>query len=144
MSLAASLVAAMVLSSGAVPGNTLHANVRTDQTTASIFAPALDVAPDARKSSSPTLKVLYGSYFALQGLDVYSTVAARGAGAQELNPMMSGDLGQAIAVKAVAGVTTYYAVNQIAKHNRKAAIVMMAILNGVTAAVVANNMKNAK
>ena len=56
---------------------------------------------------------------------------------------MDGNLGQVMAVKAVTGLTTYYAVNRMAKTNKKAAIVTLAILNGVTAAVVAHNLKTA-
>jgi hypothetical protein len=49
-----------------------------------------------------------------------------------------------VAIKAALGVTTYYMVNKMSKKNRKGAIVTMAILNGVTAAVVANNLKNSR
>jgi uncharacterized protein DUF5658 len=107
-------------------------------------APALDSWAYERPSSSPALKVLYGSYGVLQGLDVYSTSAALRGGAREANPLMDTHAGHAIAFKAAIGLSTYYAVNKLSKKNRKAAIVTIAILNGVTAAVVANNMKNSR
>ena len=133
MSLAMSLVAALVLTSGG-DAATPDKIVLTPQ--------ALEL-PRAAPGPSRTLRALYGSYFALQGADVYSTIAARRAGAREVNPVMDGNVGQALAVKAVAGLTTYYAVNRMAKTNKKAAIVTLAILNGVTAAVVAHNLNTA-
>jgi hypothetical protein len=51
---------------------------------------------------------------------------------------------QAATFKAVTTAVTYFATQRIAKKNRKAAIVTLAILNGVTGAVVLNNMKNAR
>jgi hypothetical protein len=147
MSLAMSLVAALVFSSGSHPAaseNRVSADARTEKVEAtSVFVPVLELRPETRGASSSTLKVLYGSYFSLQGLDVYSTAAARRSGAHEVNPMMRGSLGQALAVKTVTGLTTYYAVNRMAKKNKTAAIVTMAVLNGVTAAVVVHNMKAA-
>jgi hypothetical protein len=91
-----------------------------------------------------TVKALFGSYAVLQGLDLYSTSVALKAGAREANPLMQRSTGQAVAIKAALGVTTYYMVNKMSKKNRKGAIVTMAILNGVTAAVVANNLKNSR
>ena len=133
MSSVMSLVAALVLTSGG--------NVATPDKIG-LTPHALEL-PRTAQAPSRTLRALYGSYFALQGADIYSTVVARRAGAREVNPVMDGNVGQAIAVKAVAGLTTYYAVNRMAKTNKKAAIVTMAILNGITAAVVANNIKTA-
>jgi hypothetical protein len=134
MSLAMSLVAALVVTSGgeaSVPEKT------------PVALPLTLELPQDVQGSSRSLRALYGSYFALQGADVYSTVVARRTGAREVNPVMEGTVGQALAVKAIAGLTTYYAINRMAKTNRKAAIVTLAILNGITAAVVANNIKTA-
>jgi hypothetical protein len=91
-----------------------------------------------------SVKGLFGSYAALQGLDIYSTSAALRRGAREANPLMRTSMKQAIAFKAAMNLTTYYVVNKMSRNNRKAAIVTMVILNGVTAAVVANNMRNAR
>lgn len=134
MSLAMPFVAALVFSSG---GN---AAVSDKAWTKGGSTVVLELHPSTRGSSS-VLNVLYGSYFSLQGADVYSTMVARRAGAREINPVMDGNLGQMMAVKAVTGLTTYYAVNRMAKTNKKAAIVTLAILNGVTAAVVVHNLK---
>ena len=134
MSLAMSLVAALVFSSG------VKAPVSDRALRFASGAQILEPRSEVR-GSSPALKTLYVSYFSLQGADVYSTMISRGTGAREVNPIMDGNLGQMMAVKAVTGLTTYYAVNRMAKTNKKAAIVTLAILNGVTAAVVAHNMK---
>ena len=134
MSLAMSLIAALVFSSG------VKAPVSDRALRFASGAQILEPRSEVR-GSSPALKTLYISYFSLQGADVYSTMVARGTGAREVNPIMDGNLGQMMAVKAVTGLTTYYAVNRMAKSNKKAAIVTLAILNGVTAAVVAHNVK---
>jgi hypothetical protein len=134
MSLAMTLVAALVLSP--VDGSAPPRSERMWRN-ASLF----EVQPERREPSA-AMKTLFGSYFALQGADVYSTAAAQRSGAHEINPVMDGNLGQVLAVKALTGLTTYYAVNKMAKTNRKAAIVTLAILNGVTAAVVVHNLKN--
>ena len=145
MSLAMSLVAALVCSSGgnaAAPDQTWRPFATAHQTVTSSVSGGIFERRPARESS-PAIKVLFGSFFALQGADVYSTAVARRAGAREINPVMEGNLGQVMAVKAVTGLTTYYAVTRMAKTNKKAAIVTLAILNGVTAAVVAHNLKTA-
>jgi hypothetical protein len=61
-----------------------------------------------------------------------------------MNPIMDGGSMQMWGVKAATGVGTYFAVRSIAKKSRKGAIVTMLVLNGVTAAVAANNLKNAR
>jgi hypothetical protein len=145
MSLALSLVAALVCSSGgnaAAPEQTWRPFTAHQTVTSSVSGGIFERRP--ARESSPAIKALFGSYFALQGADVYSTAAARRAGAREINPVMEGNLGQVMAVKAVTGLTTYYAVNRMARTNKKAAIVTLAILNGVTAAVVVHNMKTAR
>lgn len=142
----ASLVAALVLSSAvSVAAEDNSAALKAlDTPIAAAAAPALDSWAYERPAMSPALKTLLGSYTVLQGLDVYSTAVARRAGAYEANPVMDGPMGQALAVKAATGALTYYAVHKMAKKNRKAAVITMAVLNGVTAAIVANNMKNAR
>jgi hypothetical protein len=112
---------------------------------AAVTTPVLDSWAYERPSSAPNaLKALYGSYGVLQGLDLYSTSVALKAGAHEMNPVMNGGAAAAAAVKAAMSLTTYYAVHRMAKKNRKGAIVTMAILNGITATVVANNLKNSR
>jgi hypothetical protein len=94
--------------------------------------------------SSAALKALYGSYGALQTLDMVSTIKARQQGAREVNPMMTGSSGQATATKALLAAATMAGVKTIEKKNRTAALVTMIALNVATAAVVMNNYRNAR
>ena len=94
--------------------------------------------------SSASLKALYGSYGALQTLDMVSTIKARQQGAREANPMMTGSYGQASATKVLLAAATVMGVKAIEKKNKKAAVVTMVALNVATAAVVVNNYKNAR
>jgi hypothetical protein len=98
-----------------------------------------------RPVTSPALKaVLFGSHAAVQALDLYSTVLAKRNGAREMNAIMDGGTARMFGVKAATSVATYFAVRSMAKKSRKGAIVTMLVLNGVTAAVAANNLKNAR
>jgi hypothetical protein len=133
MSLAMTLVAALIVSP--VGGGSTPPPPDRMWRNAHLF----DMQPERRESSA-AMKTLFASYFALQAADVYSTAAAQRSGAREINPVMDGNLGQVLAVKAVTGLTTYYAVNKMAKTNRKAAVVALAVLNAVTAAVVVHNL----
>jgi hypothetical protein len=91
------------------------------------------------------LSALYGTYGALQALDVMSTRRALSAGAREGNPLMkSGSMGAMIAVKAAAGVSTIYFTEKLWKKNRVGAVIVMAALNGASAAIVAHNQRNAR
>jgi hypothetical protein len=110
------------------------------------MAPSAAVAAAwGREASTPRpLKVLYMSYGALQGLDMYSTMVARQNGAREVNPMMNIGYAQASVVKGLMVTGTFAAVKNLEKKNRKAAVVTMVALNVVTAAVVANNFRNAR
>lgn len=93
---------------------------------------------------SKSLTALYASYGVLQGLDMYSTIAARRNGAREMNPIMSGSYTQATLVKGLVSAGTMAAVKRIEKKNKKAAAFTMVALNVVTAAVVVNNFRNAR
>jgi hypothetical protein len=110
--------------------------------TAAVAAAWAKEAP--KRPSSAALKALYGSYGALQTLDMVSTIKARQQGAREVNPMMSGNYGQATATKALLAAATMAGVKSIEKKNRKAAFVAMIALNVATAAVVVNNYRNAR
>lgn len=94
--------------------------------------------------SSTALKALYGSYGALQTLDMVSTIQARQRGAREVNPMMAGSYGQASATKVLLAAATVAGVKALEKKNRKAAFVTMIALNVATAAVVVNNYRNVR
>jgi hypothetical protein len=95
-------------------------------------------------SSSKALIALYGSYSALQALDMASTISARNRGAREVNPILAGSYGQATATKALMAGASVAAVQLVAKKSRKAAFVTMIALNVATAAVVMNNVRNAR
>lgn len=91
------------------------------------------------------LSALYGTYGTLQALDVVSTRRALTAGAHERNPVMKGgNLAAMIAVKAAAGASTIYFTERLWKKNRVGAVIVMAALNGATAAIVAHNQRNAR
>ncbi len=81
----------------------------------------------------------------MQALDAHSTYAAINRGGVEANPLMKGVVGNKgamMAVKAgVAASTIWMAERMWKKGNRVGAIATMLIVNGVTAAVVANNYK---
>ena len=96
-----------------------------------------------RGPSPKMLKALYGSYGALQTLDMASTVMARSRGAREVNPMLDSGYGQATATKALMAAASIGAVQLVAKKSRKAAFVTMIALNVATAAVVVSNVRNA-
>jgi Domain of unknown function (DUF5658) len=101
-----------------------------------------------RSSSRPgALLGMYASLGVLQGLDLYSTRRAINAGAQELNPVVgkaAKNTAAMLAVKALSTAGSIYFTERAWKKNRKGAVVLMAIVNGVTAAVVAHNLKNAR
>lgn len=129
-----------------VPASPALASDRVDD---GLAAPSKAVAEawareERQPSSSKTLSALQVSYVGLQGLDVWSTFAARSRGAREVNPIMSGGYGKAAAIKAGLSAGTLLATRAMAKKNRKAAVVSMWLINGVTAAVVANNVRNAR
>jgi hypothetical protein len=104
----------------------------------------LSDGPSARPAALPAM---YATLGLLQALDVYSTRRAMNSGATELNPVMRGSAGHAgtmLAVKALATAGSIFFTERAWKKNRKGAVVLMAVMNGVTAAVVANNMKSTR
>lgn len=109
------------------------------------IAPSVAVARAWKAETRPStpLRGLYVSYGVLQGLDMYSTIAARNNGAREMNPLLDSGYGQAAATKALFAAGTYVAVQKLAKKNKKAAVITMAILNVTSALVVTHNFKNA-
>lgn len=91
------------------------------------------------------LTALYASYGAVQTLELVSTHRAIAAGAAERNPLMkSGNMAAMIGVKAAAGAATIYFAERAWKKNRVGAIVLMAVLNGATAAIAARNLQHAR
>jgi hypothetical protein len=93
------------------------------------------------------LPALYVSLGAVQAWDVYSTSAALKAGAIERNPLVApiaGNSGGMIALKLGTAATTVFFAERLWKKNRVAAIVMMAGINGATAAIAMRNIRNAR
>ena len=102
---------------------------------------------DAPEKRPVALPVLYATFGALQMADAYSTRRAVSAGAVEVNPFMksaAGSNGTMYAVKAASAVGSIYLAEKAWKKNRKGAVILMAVVNGVTAAVVARNLRNAR
>ena len=93
------------------------------------------------------LPVFYASLGVMQAWDVYSTSAAVRAGAREANPAaapFAGNAGSLIALKATTTASTIFFAERMWKKNKAGAIVMLAVINGATAAVSLHNMRNAK
>jgi hypothetical protein len=87
---------------------------------------------------------LYAATVALQALDAHSTMTALKRGAREANPAMQGVVGNRgafVAVKAGAAAASIFLAEKMWRRNRVAAIAMMAVVNGVSAAVVAHNYR---
>jgi hypothetical protein len=100
--------------------------------------------PEARPAGLPVMYVAFG---ALQLADVYSTSRAIDGGAREANPALrsiSRNAGAMIAAKALSSAATIYFAERAWKKNRKGAIVLMAAINGMTAAITARNLRNAR
>lgn len=89
------------------------------------------------------LPMMYAAQVALQALDVHSTYSAINRGGIEANPLMKnvvGNKGAMMAVKVgVAASSIFLAERMWKKGNRVGAVATMLVVNGVTAAVVANN-----
>ena len=93
------------------------------------------------------LPALYVSLGAVQAWDVDSTSAALKAGAIEGNPLVApiaGNSAGMIAMKVGTAATTVFFAERLWKKNRVAAIVMMAGINGATAAIAMRNIRNAR
>ena len=93
------------------------------------------------------LPALYVSLGAMQVFDVYSTRSALKAGAREANAIaapFSGNAGSMLGLKAATTVGTIVFAERLWKKNKVGAIVMLAAINGATAAVSIHNMRNAK
>ena len=102
---------------------------------------------DRAERRPAALTAMYGTLVAVQALDVYTTRRALGAGAQEANPLMrraAGSSGAMLAVKAVSTVGTVFFAERAWKKNRKGAVILMAVINGATAAIAAHNLRNAQ
>ena len=139
----------------------------TLQTTVESPAPAIRIAPIVvEEAASPAvlrdrfapkwtldakrpgaLPAMYAGLGVLHALDLYSTRRAVAAGAREMNPLLAPAVKNTAAMVAVKGASTalsIYFAERAWKRNRKGAMILMGVVNGVTAAVVARNLGNAK
>jgi hypothetical protein len=108
--------------------------------------PKLSV-PEPQVKRPVLLPALYVSLGVMQAWDAHSTSAALKAGAREANPTaapFAGNRGSMLGLKAVTTASTIFFAERMWKKNRTGAIVMMAVINGATAAVAMHNMNNAR
>ena len=90
---------------------------------------------------------MYATLAALQVADVYSTrhaVECDGVRGEPAHAERIETRGAMLAVKALSTAGTIYFAERAWKKNRVGAIVLMAAINGVTAAVTARNLRNAR
>ena len=88
------------------------------------------------------LSALYASYGTLQVLDVVSTRKALSLGAHEVNPIMGAASTRRMMVVKMAGTSaSIFLAERMWKKHRVAAIVTMALVNGLSAAVVSHNAR---
>ena len=130
---------------------------------ATVAAPHLDAAdsfshPLSPRSSSAAwlqdrpkrpapLPAMYVTLGGLQALDAVTTYRVVRGGGSDLNPVVQGAAGNAaamLAVKAAATAGTNYFAERAWKKHRRGAVILMVIVNGVTAAVVANNLQKVR
>ena len=110
-----------------------------------VIAPVSLVVVESAPAKRPAvLPVLYATLGAVSAWDMYSTSAALKAGAVEGNPVVapvaSNTAGMLGLKLATAGTTIFFA-ERLWRKNRVAAIVMMAAINGATAAVAVRNIR---
>lgn len=109
------------------------------------LAPMSGYTPQVKRPA--ILPALYATLGVMQAWDVYSTTAALKAGAREANPTaapFAGNAGSLIGLKAATTAGTIFFAERMWKKNKVGAIVMLAAINGATAAVSMRNMRNAK
>ena len=85
---------------------------------------------------------MYGSFAALQVMDMLSTSKALAAGGVEANPAMSGvvkNKNAFMAVKVGAAVATAFFAEKLAKNHPRKATILMAVLNVAYAGIVVHN-----
>ncbi len=107
-------------------------------------APGTIVVParvERALSRPAALPALYVSLAGLQAYDVFSTRQALSSGAREVNPMMSGVVGNPAAfwaVKATVTAGTIFAAERLWKNNNKAAAIALMVASNSVAAIVAS------
>ena len=113
-----------------------------------VIAPVSLVVVESAPAKRPAvLPVLYATLGAVNAWDMYSTSAALKAGAVEGNPVVApvaSNTGGMLGLKLATAGTTIFFAERLWRKNRVAAIVMMAAINGATAAVAVRNIQNAR
>jgi hypothetical protein len=104
-------------------------------------APPVSIRP----TRGAVLPSLYVSLAGLNAYDAYATTAGLARGAAEANPLLRGVAGSPAALWAVKGGVTASSIvvaERLWRRNRKAAaIAVMAVSNGIMAAVAARNAR---
>jgi len=103
--------------------------------------PPVQFGPAKRPAALP---MLYASLAALQIYDAASTLRGVPNGARETNPLMRGVVGSPakfFVLKAATTAVPMMIAERMWHRNRVGAIVVMALANGVLAAVAANNAR---
>jgi len=93
------------------------------------------------------LPAMYAGFVAVQAWDVYTTSAALKNGAREANPAFSsfaGNSAKTLGFKAATTASTIFFVERMWKRNRVGAVVLLAAVNGATAAIAMHNARNAR
>lgn len=109
------------------------------------MAPMSDYSP--RPDRPAILPALYATLGVMQAWDIYSTRAAMQAGAREANPTaapFTGNVVSMLGMKAATTVGTIFFAERMWKKNKVGAVIMLVAINGATAAVSMQNMRNAK
>jgi hypothetical protein len=123
------------------PADTLSPVATVGRTTLNV---SVTHEPTARPAVLP---LLYGTYAAFQLFDGYQTIRGIGMGGHEANPLMTGIASSPAAVwtiKAASAVMAITAAERMWKTNKKGAIAVMIISNGLSAAVAAHNASGLK
>ena len=143
-------IAALVGLSLTVAG-TAHAAEKEEMTLTNaggVLVPMAPMSVYAPTSERPAiLPALYAALGAVQVWDVYSTRAALAAGAREANATaapFTKSSGPMLGLKAATTAGTIFFAERMWKKNKVGAIVMLIAVNGATAAVSMQNMRNAR
>lgn len=141
------LVAGLALAGSGVAAAAEKEELRLTQVGSLIvpMAPPAEHAPQVERPAM--LPALYASLGAMQAWDIYTTRAAVNAGAREGNVAakpFAGHAGAMLGLKAATTAGTIYFAERMWKKNKVGAIVMLAAVNGATAAVALRNMHNVR
>jgi hypothetical protein len=130
------------LKAASAPAESVAAAVTTTEA-----APALPswVVPSRHEKRPAALVALYGTYGALAIADLTSSKKAFAAGGHEGNPLMgSGHTSRMVLVKGAGAALSIYFAERMWKKNKVGAIITMAVVNSISASVVAHNVGIAK